>query len=151
MKAKGRRIAPFNRGRWEVERERSRLVDCCPPSSPREATPIDGVLNGLMARLGLQNEAWLTALQDQWVDLVGQTIAAHARPGRMQDGRLTVFVDHSVWLSELSRHSKTHLLEKLQEAFGKKRVRDVGFQLDPEQNAYKSGKTGKTRSNSSRR
>jgi len=152
MKGKNRRPA-FNRGQWEVQRERLRLEDRRPPDAPREPMPLDTVLPSLLKRLGLEAQHWLTTLNEEWASLVGQGVARHARPGRLESGVLTVYVDSSVWLSELSRYGKEEILTKLRGRFGAKRFKGLRLQLDPDAGSYSSssGRRGSTRSTSSRR
>lgn len=87
---------------------------------------------GVMKRLGLADEHWLAEMADEWTGLVGDAVAAHARPGRVERGTLYVFVDSSVWLSELQRYGSTQLLQNLGQRFGRERVKAVRFVMDPE-------------------
>jgi hypothetical protein len=74
-----------------------------------------------------------TGIEDAWPSLVGSAAAVHTRPGRFVKGELVVFVDNSVWLSELQRYSKTDILERIQQRFGKERVQGLRFQLAPDE------------------
>ena len=93
---------------------------------------MQAIVPALLRRLGLEKEQWLTELAEEWTVLVGSDVARHARPGRLDHGTLTVFVDNSVWLSELSRYGKEKMLEKLRERFGAKRFKGLRLQLDPD-------------------
>ena len=73
---------------------------------------------------------WTADLTGEWPTLVG-TVAAHARPGRLVNGELIVYVDSSVWLSELQRYGEKEMLENLQRRFGRELVRRIRLQLDP--------------------
>ena len=72
-----------------------------------------------------------TGIEEAWPAFVGSAAAAHTRPGRFVKGELVIFVDSSVWLSELQRYSKAEILEKIQQRFGKERVQGLRFQLAP--------------------
>lgn len=98
----------------------------------KDAEPIDGIVGKVMKRLGLENQHWLAVLEGEWEAIVGASVAAHARPGRVERGRLTVFVDNSVWLSELSRYGRDKILENLQAKFGKGKIQSIGLQIDPD-------------------
>jgi predicted nucleic acid-binding Zn ribbon protein len=74
----------------------------------------------------------LDSMVAEWPALVGKAVAAHCRPGRLEKGELTVFVDSSVWLNELVRYSRQQLLSNLQAKFGRNEVRSVRVQLDPD-------------------
>jgi len=85
-----------------------------------------------MKKIGLENHHWLLVLEEKWVTLVGAEVAKHTRPGRFERGNLVIFVDSSVWLSELSRYGRSKILSNLQEHFGLDRMKSVTLQLDPD-------------------
>lgn len=120
-----------SRGRRQVERERCHLqAHQGLPASPDEQRLAD-VLPGLMKRFGIEGAHWVSVLAEEWAALVGEAVATHTRPGRVDAGRLVVFVDSSVWLDELSRYGKGKMLENLQVRFGKRRIKSISLQLDP--------------------
>jgi predicted nucleic acid-binding Zn ribbon protein len=127
-----RRRGKFNKGKWEVERERSRVEDRRPRPPPRDATPVGEIIPQLMKKLGVESEHWQEVLSGSWEKLAGKAVAKHTRPGRFEKGTLVVFVDSSVWLNELSRYGKDDLLANLQKTFGADRIKAVRFQLDPD-------------------
>ena len=100
-----------------------------PPAG--EAQPIAAVLTRLMQRLRLDAEPWLDELRREWPTLVGADVAAHARPGRLDRTALVVYVDSSVWLSEIRRFGQAPLLASLQRRFGRERIASLRFQIDP--------------------
>jgi predicted nucleic acid-binding Zn ribbon protein len=85
-----------------------------------------------MARLGLEQDRWLAELQAEWATVAGAGVASHSRPGRLERGNLTVFVDSSVWLSELSRYGQKQMLANIRRRFGESRVSTLSFRLDPD-------------------
>ncbi|OGV62895.1 MAG: hypothetical protein A2498_04640 [Lentisphaerae bacterium RIFOXYC12_FULL_60_16] len=120
------------RGRWQVERERCRIEQAQPlPPEPPEA-PLSTLLGGVVRRLKLESAGWMDELVDAWPELVGTPICRHARPGHMDRDILYVFVDGSVWLSELQRFGRASILRRIRERFGPNRVRTVNFQVDPD-------------------
>ena len=121
----------YNRGRWQLELERQQLPGDTPPSPANEAG-VQDVLSGLLKRLGIDERVWLRELESAWASVVGAAVAAHTRPGRYQNGYLTVFVDSSAWLSELSRYGQKEMLGKLQARFGGNNVRSIRLQPDPD-------------------
>ena len=127
-----RKRKAFSAGRWAVERERHHITDEEPPTRHHEPDTLAGLLPGLMKRLGLEVQHWLGVLDEEWPKLVGVALAKHTRPGRMDKRNLTVFVDSSVWLNELSRYGKTQMLENLQARFGRDKIESVHLQLDPD-------------------
>jgi predicted nucleic acid-binding Zn ribbon protein len=89
------------------------------------------VIGAVLAKLDLGEQLWLRRLESEWVEVAGQTLARHARPGRYERRILVVFVDSSSWLSELNRYGRKELLENLQKRFGADRISDLRLQLDP--------------------
>ena len=66
-----------------------------------------------------------------WAELVGAQVAQHTRPGRIHRKMLFVFVDHSLWLNELSRYGQQKMLENIQAKFGSDKIKSIRLQLDP--------------------
>ncbi|MDP6526211.1 MAG: DUF721 domain-containing protein [Kiritimatiellia bacterium] len=118
-------------GRWNVERERCRISNRYPSPAFREATAVNNILGGIVDRLGLGESQWMLSLTDEWGSIVGDAVAMHTRPGSLEGRILTVFVDSSVWLSEISRYGNKEMLEKIQGHTGGDHVRRLSFRLDP--------------------
>jgi len=100
-------------------------------SSGRDPVRLGEVVSGVMKKLGLGNERWLVDLSGEWEEIAGQAVAKHTRPGRINGGRLVIFVDNSVWLSELNRGGVSKMLENLQNRFGADKIKSVRLELDP--------------------
>jgi predicted nucleic acid-binding Zn ribbon protein len=58
-----------------------------------------------------------SGLFSRWDELVGPAIAAHARPRRVQDGRLVVVTDDPAWAAQL-RWLESDLVRRISEAGG---------------------------------
>lgn len=123
----------YNRGQWLVQRERAQIDPGPPPKSFEEPKPLGPAIESLIKKLGIASETWLNELSDSWESIVGKDVAAHTRPGLIQNGCLVVYVDSSAWLMELSRIAKRSMLKTLQERYTPARIRDVRLQLDPDQ------------------
>ena len=106
----------YNLGRWRLERERHRLPDEAPVERDADF-PLADVVAAWTRKLSASEYVWLNELETAWTEVVGAAVASHARPGRYGAGVLTVFVDHSVWLSELERYGRTDILVQAAEAF----------------------------------
>lgn len=122
----------FNRGRWTLQRERCRLETHAPPDPTPEKMSISEFIPGIMKKLGLEQEQWTTLLDREWVSLVGETVAAHTRPGRYSNRQLTVFVDSATWLNELKRYNQAEMLKNLQTRFGADKIRRLSLAPDPD-------------------
>jgi len=84
-----------------------------------DAINIAGFLAQAMKKLGLEGDHWLDVLQAEWTKIVGEGVAKHTCPGRFDKKKLTVFVDSSTWLNELSRYGQKEMLANIQKRFGK--------------------------------
>jgi predicted nucleic acid-binding Zn ribbon protein len=115
-----------------LHRQRTRIADPFPGAGWREASPISDVITGLMKKLGMQQQHWLSVLREQWPQIVGEDVAVHSRPGLVEGRTLVVFVDSSAWLNELARYSRKRILENIGERFGKDRIKSLRFKLDPD-------------------
>ncbi len=116
--------------RWAVERERFQLPDRRPPSPYRIQTPAHA-LTKVMQKLGLDDALWERSLLNEWPQLIGEPVAKHTRPGRLDRQTLIVFVEHSVWLQELRGPGEKAMLEKIQQRFGRNKIKGLRLQLDP--------------------
>lgn len=129
--ANARRISKAELSRWAVQRERFQLADRRPPA-PDRCTTVDQIVPDIMKKIGLDQPMWEQTLLREWEGLVGPQIAAHARPGRLDRGVLIVHVDHSAWLFELRGPSEKMMLQKLQDRFGRAKIKGLRLQLDPD-------------------
>lgn len=127
-----RRTGKIDWGRWRIERERCGIPDGTPPPPPFEdAAGLGQVLPNVLKRLGLDTLAWLDEVRSQWPEAVGAQVAAHSRPGPWRQGTLTVYVANPIWLSEISRYHRGHMLDALRRRFGAERIRAISIQADP--------------------
>lgn len=122
----------YRRGQWLVERERQQTDLPGPPRPLDDAEPIQSGIDALMQKLGAASLTWLNTLQQDWADIVGKTVAAHTRPGQLQERVLTVYVDSSAWLAELSHFGRDEMLKNLQKKYGTERIKSVRLQNDPD-------------------
>lgn len=98
-------------------RKRPAGVEPLPTADGFEPTPVGDGLDRLLRQLGGPAAGTLTALHGRWPELVGEQIAAHARPVSLRDGRLTVVVDDPAWASQL-RWLEPRLTGRLSEVLG---------------------------------
>lgn len=119
-------------GKWQVERERCQISDRKPPSQLNNAVSVSGVVPVVMKKLGLAAVHLAQILEENWVDLVGAAVAGHTRPAELKGGELTVFVDSSVWLNELSRYGRKKMLENFKAQISHSKITKIIFRLDPD-------------------
>ena len=121
----------FNRGSWEVQRERHRISRAEPPPSSPSSSTVADVLPGVLKELGLEQRVWQETVLREWPSLVGPQLAAQTRPGHLERKVFYVYVSHPAWLSELSRYGQKQLLENMQKRFGADKIKSIRLQLDP--------------------
>ena len=74
-----------------------------------EPRPLDGSLEALSRRLGLEGAAGVGRLFAGWPEIVGEAMAEHVRPVRMDASALVVTVDHPAWATQVRRLGDTVL------------------------------------------
>ena len=126
------RSSSYSPGRWSIERERFHLPPGQPQPIPDRASKFSDLIPAFLKEVGLEDKAWQQTLLNEWPQLVGEQVARRARPGRMQNRVLTVFVSSPVWLNELTRYSRVQMLKNLQARFGPELIRDLRLQPDPD-------------------
>ncbi len=85
-----------------------------------------GVLDALLARMGLDEELRGWQAVEQWPQAVGPKVARHTRAVGFQRGVLRVEVDGSAWMHEL-QYLRTELIRTLNRTLGADRVREITF------------------------
>jgi hypothetical protein len=120
------------KGKWVTHRQRCSIAGERPePSDCAEDAFADSVQKAI-GSLDLGETMWLKGLEAEWDELVGADAAKHARPGRYSNGRLVVFVDSAVWMSELVRYRRDDMLNAMQRRFGRDKISSLSLQPDPE-------------------
>jgi predicted nucleic acid-binding Zn ribbon protein len=90
---------------------------------------IGDVLRALLERLPVRERLREYSVWPHWDEIVGSTIAQHARPVRIRRGMLCVAVDSAVWMQEL-QFLKESIREQLNGKVGADVVSDLFFVLD---------------------
>ena len=90
--------------------------------------PIGGILEKVIAQLGLEKRVREEEILRAWEDIVGPFIAQHSCPQRLADGILYIRVLQPTMLYELDRTLRADILAKLKQRFGRA-VRDVKFRV----------------------
>jgi predicted nucleic acid-binding Zn ribbon protein len=81
-------------------------------------------LERVVAALGGPSVRGITTLFDRWDEIVGEQVAAHARPHGLDGTTLVVVVDEPGWATQL-RFLESDLLRRLDEALGSGVVRSL--------------------------
>ncbi len=93
------------------------------------AIPISETLSKVMAGLGLQDRLREDEVLRTWKEIVGDFIATHSSPQRLQDGVLYVRVLQPTIHYELDRVWKPQIIDKLRKRFGTRTIRDIKFRI----------------------
>jgi len=104
------------RGYWE------------PQDISHHTKPIDGAVSAAMKKLGLENRFHEEQVFEAWLTMVDGFVAQNARPVALERKVLHIQCLHSTVRYELDRMKGT-ILERMQNEFGRDRIRDVRFRL----------------------
>ena len=90
--------------------------------------PISRILGKVLPAYGLKTHLAEWSLKVKWLEIVGEQVAAHSRPIRINFKHLLVMVDNPAWVQHLT-FLKPELMEKLQRSLGKETVMDIRFKV----------------------
>lgn len=96
-------------------------------SNSNRSRSIDGVgavIGKLFQQRGMEGKMRRYRAWQLWDKVVGPQIAARARPSRMRDNTLEVWVDHAVWMQQLQL-MKPKILARLNAALGEDLIQDI--------------------------
>lgn len=126
------RRQPYNKGQWELARERFHLEDVEPPAPNAGAMPLGALIPDALKGLKLAAHAQVAQIAAGWPELVGPQLAANTKPAQLENKILTVFVSHPMWLFELRGAPAAEILARLQAQFGKSVIHNVRWAIDPD-------------------
>lgn len=89
---------------------------------------ISYVLEKILPSYGLSTRLVEWSLKHQWRDLVGEQVAAHSEPIRLNFKHLLVMVDNPAWVHHLT-FLKPELMEKIRRFLGKETVTEIRFKV----------------------
>jgi predicted nucleic acid-binding Zn ribbon protein len=89
-----------------------------------DPVPLRDAIAAVGRELGLPPADVVTTLVEQWEDIVGPAIAAHAEVRSVRDGECTIAVDGPAWATQL-RYGSAALLERVNERCGDGAVTSV--------------------------
>ncbi len=109
----------------------------------KQAERVSSLLKQLLGKPGIgeqitRHQAWLV-----WDQLVGETIAARARPLKLRKGVLEVQVDHPVWMQQLQM-MKPQILEKINTKLPNVGITDIYLRQTRGAQTYKPAKARQT-------
>jgi len=94
-----------------------------------KAVSVGEALGKLLQTLGLRERVSEAQILSAWRDIVGDFIAEHSCPSRLQDGILYVQVIQPTVHYELDRVWKPEIVKRLKAQFGARAIREVRFRV----------------------
>ena len=91
-----------------------------------ELQPIDEVINEVFAKGKFGGSAQVAAIWEQWKEIVGEDVAAHCFPERINRGKLHIRVDTPVWRQQLDL-MKEEIQEKIDVRLPTLQVKELVF------------------------
>ena len=126
------RRKPYNRGQWEVARERFRVADLQPPAEDAGALPLAALIPEALKGMKLDAHAQVARIAAAWPEIVGPQLAGNTRPAQLENKILLVYVSHPAWIMELRGAMTAEILRRLQAKFGASDLKNLRFAVDPE-------------------
>lgn len=105
-------------------------LDADPHELRQDPTPFEDVLGTLLQQLKISETPWMKDLDAAWSDLVTPEVAQVARPGKLVNGVLYVYVTSSIKLHELRRTHLRKIERAVKQFAGKGRVRHVHLMVN---------------------
>lgn len=117
-----------------------------PSTRGKHLGPVGDSLLGLLAHLGYQKRASALWGMMVWNEAVGEAVARHAKPERVDGSILWVVVDSAAWAEELRWMEET-LLARIEAACGRKAVTGLRMRVgrlppDDDTGGMRSGPAG---------
>lgn len=94
----------------------------------RKIERISATIEKLLARRGLSARIREYRVFGVWDQAVGDVLARHAQPGAIRGKKLTVTVDSSAWMQQLSL-LRPEIIEKLNQVLGEGAVESITLRL----------------------
>jgi predicted nucleic acid-binding Zn ribbon protein len=90
--------------------------------------PVSEIIPKVIKPMGLQKKSEQVEIMLEWGSIVGEKISAKTKPDGVKRGVLRVLVESSSWMNELQL-IKPELMTKIENRFGKNKIRDIRFCL----------------------
>ncbi|MBU8922807.1 MAG: DUF721 domain-containing protein [Bacteroidales bacterium] len=91
------------------------------------------ILPKVFRAMGLESRIEAVRLRAEWVEVVGETVAARCRPGDVHEGTLFVMVENNVWMQEIRFH-QDRIIRRIRERFPGLGVRGIRLFIERERN-----------------
>ncbi|WP_433054198.1 DUF721 domain-containing protein [Dactylosporangium sp. CS-033363] len=95
------RAQPRRRPLADGQQPRRRGGYTGPGPDPRDPQPFGSVLDRLVKQRGWARPTREARIFGEWAKVVGEDIAAHSRPIKLEDGELTIEAESTAWATQL--------------------------------------------------
>ncbi len=126
------RRKPYDKGQWQLARERFQIAAHRPPPTDSGAVPLAALIPEALQRMKLGTHAFVARIAADWPGLVGPQLAANTRPAHLDNNVLAVYVSHPAWLMELRGPPAAQILARLQAKYGQHEIKNLRFAIDPD-------------------
>ena len=126
------RRKPYNKGQWQVSRERFHIEDFEPPAPDAGALPLGAWIPEALKGMKLDAHAQVSLIAAGWPEIVGPQLAPNTKPAHIENKILVVYVSHPAWLFELRGAPAAEILARVQAKFGKNAVKNIRWSIDPD-------------------
>ena len=129
-----RRVPPLGPGKRSARQRilaQWRGIDLAPLEKAKASTarPASACLPKVLSDLRIDKRQSEAELLKVWNHLLEPDVVAHAQPVGYRKGTLFVNVDSNMWLSEIVRHRRKEILERLRHSFGPDFVVKISFRV----------------------
>ena len=94
----------------------------------KNITPIGDIVKTVFARMESEKTLSREDVGERWKAIVGPAAERHTRPASLRKSILTVFVDSSGWMQQMSLQ-KRKILKQLKSVFGKDKISGIHFKI----------------------
>ena len=93
-----------------------------------KASPIGDVVKNVFGQIESQQTLSKEDIEGHWRSVAGEASLKHSKPVSLDKGELTVWVDSSAWMQELTMR-KRQLLKGLKRILGQDRISEIHFKI----------------------
>ena len=97
------------------------------PRRSANVTPVGDIVKAVFERLERGKTLTKEDVEERWRKIAGNA-ALHTRPVSLRKSTLTVFVDSSAWMQEMTLRKRT-VLKQLKREFGKDKISGIHFRI----------------------
>lgn len=99
-----------------------------PDSDGPPPRPVGSLLDHVVAGLGAPSVDLLVTVHERWAEVVGEEVAAHARPLGLDGSLLKIAAESPAWASHL-RWAENEIIERLATLLGRTEIDSVSVRV----------------------